>query len=99
MNTRHWLLILLTIVPGVAGTVFFSYFALQDWAALRGAYAAFERLAHGSPTLAALFIAEARQNMHRINVLAEAVWALLCALLAAIGLHGLCVGSATEVDS
>jgi hypothetical protein len=38
-----------------------------------------------------LFVAEAQQNIHRINLFADVVWALLGAIVGAIGIHGLCV--------
>ena len=41
--------------------------------------------------MSVLFVAEARQNIHRINVFADVVWALLGAIVAAIGIHGLCI--------
>ncbi|HVF84450.1 MAG TPA: hypothetical protein VM821_00600 [Abditibacteriaceae bacterium] len=40
--------------------------------------------------MSVLFVAEANQNIHRVNLFADVVWALLGAILAAIGLHGLC---------
>ena len=88
---RQWLLFILLVVPGLACFVFCMYFALQDWAALQKAYAQFERVAGSSKEMSTLFVAEARQNIHRINLFADVVWALLGAVIAAIGIHGLCV--------
>ena len=62
------------------------YFALLDWAALQKAYTNFERLAGTSAGMNALFVAEAKQNIHRINLFADVVWALLGAIVAAIGI-------------
>jgi hypothetical protein len=75
---------------GLAGVAFFGYFTLQDWAALQKNYAHFAQLTPQSPT-SAILLADARQNMHRINVFADGTWALLCAIIAAIGVHGLAV--------
>jgi hypothetical protein len=89
------ILVLFLIVPGAAGCVVFGLSALRDWPALQSSYAAFERIseqaraATGSSAPAALFIAEAKQNIHRINLLADGVWTLLSALLAGLGIHGL----------
>ena len=90
MRLRTCLLLGLLIVPGVMGAAFCFYHALIEWAALQQAQGNFERIASNTSNLNALFVAEAKQNIHRINLFAEVVWALLCAILAAIGLHGLC---------
>jgi hypothetical protein len=74
------------LVAAVSG-----YFLLQDWAALQRSFAQFEQLAAQGADLRALFVAEARQNLHRLNCFAEGVGVLLGMILAAIGLHGLCL--------
>ena len=84
-----WLLLLLTVLPGFTGVVVFGYYALVDWSALQSAYAHFEQVASRSPEMRTIFVAEAEQNIHRINLFADGVWALLSAILGAIGLHGL----------
>jgi hypothetical protein len=61
----RWVLFAIT-VSGLAGVAFFSYFTLQDWAALQKNYAQFAQLAPQSPT-GAILLADARQNMHRIT--------------------------------
>lgn len=87
---RTMLLVLLLVVPGVLGVIVFGLFAISDYMALQRAYAGFADAAtHAS--LSAIVAADAMQNIHRINVFAEGVWALLSAIYAAIGLHGLCV--------
>ena len=78
------------VVLGIAGVAIFVYYLLIDWAELDEAFANFSTIAQDSPELATLFAAEAYQNNHRINVFAEGVWALQSAILAAIGLHGIC---------
>jgi hypothetical protein len=76
------------VALGLAGVAFFGYFALQDWAALQKNYAQFARLTPQS-SVGAILLADARQNIHRINVFADGTWTLLCAIIAAIGVHGL----------
>jgi hypothetical protein len=76
---------------GVTATLVSGYYLFLDWAALREAEARFEELARQGASLNALFIAEARQNVHRINCFAEGVGVLRGGILAAIGLHGLCL--------
>ncbi|MGD1943730.1 MAG: hypothetical protein ACFB0G_20740 [Leptolyngbyaceae cyanobacterium] len=83
--------LLAIIAAGIAGIIIFGYYALVDWDALEKSYANFSTVAQSSPEFANVFVAEAEQNIHRINLFAEGVWALQSAILAAIGFHGLCV--------
>jgi hypothetical protein len=85
----QWLLFVLLIVRACRFRVLYVY-ALQDWAILQGAQEHFRRVAARPTTFSALFVAEAQQNTHRINLFADVVWALLGAIIAAIGIHGLC---------
>lgn len=85
------LLLLCTTLPGTVGIVVFGFFALQDWGQLQSDYNYFTALVEQSATFEALFVAEAQQNVHRINLLADGIWTLLSAILAAIGLHGIYV--------
>jgi hypothetical protein len=80
------LLPLLIIIPGIAGMIVFGHYALQDWAQLQQAYAAYKSLADTSSDLAALFKANAAQSIQRINLFADGTWFLLTAIITAIGL-------------
>lgn len=82
------ILLVFTTLPGIAGVVVFSFFAFQDWSQLQQDYSYFTALIEQSSTLEALFVAEAQQNIHRMNFMMDGVWVLLSAILAAIGLHG-----------
>lgn len=91
---KHFAPLLLLTLPGTLGALFFGYFTLVDYGALRVAYANFHRVAHSPrPSMPALFIAEAEQNAHRINVFADGTWVLLCVVIAAIGVGAWCVSS------
>ena len=79
-----------TTVPGMIGVAGFGYFAFQDWQQLQQDYNYFTALIEQSSTLEALFVADAQQNIHRINLMTDGIWALLSAILAAIGIHGVC---------
>jgi hypothetical protein len=83
-------ILFLIVLTGIAGAAIFGYVALKDWALLRAAYREFDTVALNSTDMSSLFVTEARQNIHRINLFADGVWTLLSAILAAIGLHGLC---------
>ncbi len=84
------LLLLSLVATGGLCFAICMYYALVDWDLLQRAYANFAKLTETSSDLPQLFIAEARQNIHRINLFADGVWALLGAVVAAIGIHGLC---------
>jgi hypothetical protein len=77
------------VLLGVCGVFFFGYFTVQDFALLQRAFATLDELIARDADMKALFIAEFRQNAHRINVFADGTWAMLSALIAVIGLHGL----------
>ena len=96
MRLRQSLLFILLVAPGVFCFVVCMYYALQDWAALQKAYTNFARLAGSSSDMSTLFVAEAEQNIHRINLFADVVWALLGAIIAAIGIHGVCVNNQNQ---
>ena len=63
---------------------------LQDWSQLQATYREYHALAGTNADLRALFIAYSAQSIHRINLFADGAWALLGAILAGMGLHGLC---------
>jgi len=98
---RRWPLIVFAIVPGIVGAAVFGLYALVDWGALEFAYRHYETIAatqRNAPAVsAALFVAEADQNIHRINLFADGIWTLLSALLAALGLHGLYLGGRADL--
>ena len=79
----------LIVVAGLAVIAVSAYHLFRDWTALDAAYRRFERLSTVDD-LRQLFIAEAHQNAFRINCFADGVGVLMGAVLAAIGLHGLC---------
>jgi hypothetical protein len=87
---RILLLAAVIVFPGLVGIVVFGYYALIDWATLQKAYQHFAEVVASSPTIEKLFTAATQQNIHRINLFADGVWALLSAIFAAIGLHGIC---------
>ena len=82
---------LLLVAPGAAVMGAFGWLALRDWAQLQAAYARFHAAAAAQAGLRALFAAYAAQDIHRTNLFADGTWSLLGALLAGIGIHGLCV--------
>lgn len=87
MRITLWGIVLL----GVCGVFFFGYHTLQDYALLQRAFASMEALITRDADMKTIFVAEARQNTHRINVFADGTWTLLSAILAASGLNGLAI--------
>ena len=88
---RQAVLWIFLVIPGAVGAVVFGWFSLQDYAILQEAFRQFEQVARSSPGQTELFVAHAEQNIHRINLTADGIWTLLCAIYAAIGVHGLCL--------
>jgi tellurite resistance protein TehA-like permease len=86
---RQILLILLLLLPGAFGIAFFGFYTLVDYDALQKAYQNYSAIVASSASMEKLFVAEAQQNIHRINVFADGVWTLQSAIIAAIGLHGI----------
>ena len=87
----RWVALGLVVVVGLGVVAVSGRYALQDWAALNREYARFEANVRGNADLASLVATEGLQNAFRVNVFADGTWALLGAILAAIGIHGLCV--------
>lgn len=88
---RHWLLILLLLVPGLLVVAAGGHFALLDWHQLQLAYAHYRTVAASGADLRAVTIAYQAQSIHRTNLFADGVWALQGALIFAVGLVGLCL--------
>ena len=87
---RSATLIVLVVLPGLAAVLVSGYFLFRDWAALATAFTRFEHLAASGADLRALTIAQTLEQSYRTNCFADGVGVLLGAILAAIGLHGLC---------
>jgi hypothetical protein len=87
---RYLLLAIFTILPGVLGVLIFGYHALADWRDLQQAYIPFANAVQGKASLETLFITEAMQNIHRINLFADGIWTLLSMIISSIGIHGIC---------
>jgi len=88
--TVRLLLMLAVLALGCVGIACFAYWAVVDYAALNQADAEFLTVINNGSDLKTVFIAESRQQIHRINLFAEGVWALQSGVFAAIGLHGVC---------
>ena len=88
---RRLALVVLLVLPGLAAVAVSGCYLFQDWAALSTAFARLERVVAGSSDLRGIVAADALQNAHRINCFADGVGVLLGAILAGIGIHGLCV--------
>ncbi|MCE5323240.1 hypothetical protein LLG46_07985 [bacterium] len=95
MMTKRIILVLLLIIPGILVAAICSHYALKDWVALQDSYRQYEIVAASNSSMHNLFVAHAKQNIHRINLFADGVWAMLGSILAGTGIHGLCSISKT----
>ncbi|MBI3944963.1 MAG: hypothetical protein HY321_03525 [Armatimonadetes bacterium] len=89
MRWRVGLLLVCLVLPGAVVAVWSLLMFWRDWPLLQDAMAAYTLRVREGADLRALFVAEASQDVHRINVFCEGVWGLLGAILAGIGLHGI----------
>ena len=78
MRVFFWLFFVL----GLTGMAVCFYYAALDWRELQRAHAFFVSVAGAD--LKTVFIAESKQNIHRINLFADGVWALLSAILSVL---------------
>jgi hypothetical protein len=85
------LVLALIVLAGLATTGVSGFYLLHDWAMLGRAYGQFERLARSGADARTLMVADFYHDAFRLNCFAEGVGVLLGALLAAVGLHGLCL--------
>jgi hypothetical protein len=95
---RKYPLIVFLIIPGLIGFLVFGGYGMIDFVALQRAYIQFEHAAN-SGVVADIIVAEAKQNIHRVNLFAEGVWSLLSAIIAAIGIYGLCVKTVPTLNN
>ncbi len=88
---RFTLLLLTTVLPGLAAIVVSGYFVMVDWVALSQAHARVEQVAQSPDrTIEAISIAQQAETRHRINCFAEGVGVLLGGIWTSIGIHGIC---------
>ncbi|HUT76019.1 MAG TPA: hypothetical protein VM221_14425 [Armatimonadota bacterium] len=92
---RRWALVMFLILPGLAVMLVCGCYLLPEWSALNATHVRLEGLIAQNADLRRLFIVDAQEDLHRINAFAEGVGFLLGALLAGLGVHGLCVISGT----
>jgi hypothetical protein len=76
---------------GLLGVIVFGWNSVIDWNALQSAYVQYKQIADSPADMRTLSIAEAEQNIHRINLLAEGVWTLLSTILCALGVCSICI--------
>ena len=88
---RRLLLILLLVVPGLLVVTASGTFALLDWRQLQLAYDHYRAVTASGADLRAVTVAYQAQDIHRINLVADGVWALQGALIFAVGLVGVCL--------
>jgi len=62
-----------------------------DWRQLQEAYRLYQSAVASGADLRGLFVANAAQETHRMNLFADGVWALLGAFLFGLGLVGVCL--------
>jgi hypothetical protein len=88
---RVTLLLLSTVLPGLAATLVSGYWLLIDWSALAKAHDRLDQIALAPDrTIEAIAIAQQAETRHRLNCFAEGVGVLLGGIWMSIGIHGIC---------
>ena len=87
----RWLALLSVVLVGLAVIVVCGYLLMRDMASLQFYFAQFNEGVEAGASDRDLFISNAREKTFRINTFANGIAVLLGAILAAIGVHGLCV--------
>jgi len=84
-------LTVLLVVPGLIVAAVSAHYALQDWRQLLDAYSQLRAVMSSDAPLRELYAANVAQEIHRINLFADVVWALQGAILFGLGVCGLCL--------
>jgi hypothetical protein len=80
------------IVPGLFFAGISTYYLFPEWAALDASHRQFSQLARRpTATLNQLLVAQSAENRHRTNCFAEGIGVVGGGIMAAIGVHGLCL--------
>ena len=91
MLLRRIALALFLILPGLAIAAFCLFYALKDWGQLQIDYKHFQSVASSTVNLTEVFKAYTAQDIHRTNLFADVVWALLGSIIAGLGILGICL--------
>lgn len=84
------LLMWFLIISGLVVVIVCGIVSLHDYALLKSSYKQFHDLSRTNADMRLLYIAYSMQNIHRINLFADGVWALLGGIISSIGLTGMC---------
>lgn len=90
MYFKGLVLLLTSVLPGLAAVGISGYYVLPEWVMLERSHQNFQTLAAKGQGLRELTIAQAAETRHRINCFAEGVGVLLGGIIFSIGVHGLC---------
>lgn len=88
---RQAILLVFVVLPGFGAATVSTYYLFPEWIALENSHQNFQKVAQSSTSdQRDILIAQAAENRHRINCLAEGVGVLLGGVITAIGIHGMC---------
>ena len=88
---RRWVLLASLVLPGLAVSTVSGFFLLRDWSALVTAFNRLEQVVRAGGDTRAVLAAQGYDQVYRLNCLADSVGVLAGMLIAAIGIHGLCL--------
>jgi hypothetical protein len=88
---RRLVLFACVVLPGLAAAGVSGFFLQRDWSALTAAFARLEQVVHSGGDARAVLVAQGFDQVYRLNCFADGVGVLLGMLIAAVGIHGLCL--------
>lgn len=93
------LLLSLITVSGLIAVVVSEYYLFQDWYSLMKFHERAQQIIMSAADMRSLVIATSEENAFRINTFADGVGVLLGAILAGMGLTGLCLLRVEDLNS
>lgn len=95
---RITLLLVTSVLPGLAASLVSGYWVLIDWSELAKAHDRLDQVAQAPDrTMEAIAIAQQAETRHRLNCFAEGIGVLLGGIWMSIGIHGICTqGTCTQ---
>ncbi|MEX0269273.1 hypothetical protein AB3R30_09020 [Leptolyngbyaceae cyanobacterium UHCC 1019] len=91
MGARVLLLVSTTIAPRMGAIALCTFYLFPEWAALDRSYHNYQMLAKSEAPVREVSVAQAAENRHRINCVAEGIRILLGGIMVSIGVHGFCL--------
>ena len=88
---RRLALLVCVVLSGLAAAGVSGLFLQRDWSALTTAFARLEQVVSSGGDARAVLVAQGFDRIYRLNCFADGIGVLFGMLIAAVGIHGLCL--------